>query len=175
VTRATVIALLLAGCDGGGKAAPDAGPCWPLTAEPGGEVEIGTGDIAFEPMPEILPVTRNASQSDPFLPIHSRIRGMPPGDPDDPFDRSNPRTKVSATIPDLGVTLGVDCPASIGYVDAPVNGSFDLLHSLRIGFGARPLAEVHGKQALVTIEVVGSNGRYAKAEKLVVLDAPPSN
>jgi hypothetical protein len=171
--QASLVVLVLAGCSGK-EGTPDAGPCWPLSATPGGEVELGTGDIAFEPMPDVLSITKNASQSDPFLPIHSRIRGMPPGDSNDPFDRANPRTKVSATIPDLGLTLGVECPASIGYVDAPVDGSYDLLHSLRIGFGARPLAEVHGKQAMLTVEVVGSNGVYAKAEKLVLLDAPPT-
>lgn len=169
----TVLVVVLAGCSGG-ESMPDAGPCWPITAKPGGAVEVGTGDIAFEPMPDVLPVTKNASQSDPFLPIHSRIRGMPPGNPDDPFDRANPRTKVSAAIPDLGLVLGVDCPASIGYVEAPVDDAFDLLHSLRIGFGLRPLAEIHGKQAMITVEVVGSNGVYAKAEKLVLLDAPPT-
>jgi hypothetical protein len=171
--RASVFALLLAGCSDK-EGMPDAGPCWPLPATPGGEVELGTGDIAFEPMPDVLAITKNASQSDPFLPIHSRIRGIPPGNSNDPFDRTNPRTKVSATIADLGLTLGVDCPASIGYVDAPASGSYDLLHSLRIGLGLRPLAEVHGKQAMITVEVVGSNGLYAKAEKLVLLDAPPT-
>lgn len=136
---------------------------------------MGTGDIAFEEMPDPLVVTSNASQSDPFLMIHSRIRGMPPGNADDPFDRANPRTKVAADIVGV-VVLGQDCPASIGYVPASEPDSFDLLHSLRLGFGfGFDLSSVDGKQTVITVEVVGSNGLYARAEKTVTLSVPPSD
>lgn len=164
--------LLVAACgDDGG--APDAeGPCWPLEALSGGSVELGTGDLTFEPMPATLGIISNASQSDPFIEVHARIRGMPPGDPQDPFDPRNPRTKVAAVIEELGLSLGVECPASLGYVPAPEPDAFDMLHSLRIGFGFTPLADVTGKQARITVEVVGSNKRYARDEKTVVLMAP---
>jgi hypothetical protein len=100
---------------------------------------------------------------------------MPPGNPDDPFDRENPRTKIQARIDELGLVLprGVDCPASLGYVQGPQAGTFDLIHSLRAGFGMTPLADVDGKQAVVTVEVVGSNGLYAKAEKTITIAIPP--
>lgn len=156
--------------DGGGDDAP--GPCWPLPSTPGGQVELGTGDIDFEPMPDVLTVVKNASQSDPYIEVHSRIRGMPPGSRDDPFDPKNPRTKVALVSDALGLTLGVDCPASIGYVAAPVSGAFDMIHSLRIGFGALPIDQVSGKTARITIEVVGSNRLYARDEKVVTLMVP---
>lgn len=169
---ALALTATLVACGDDEPAKTDApGPCWPLPSQPGGEVEMGTGDVDWQPMPDVLTITKNASQSDPFLQIHSRIRGMPPGDPQDAFDPTNPRTKVSAFIPDLGLTLGVDCPASLGYKPAPgLDDTFDMLRSLRIGFGTMPLEMVSGKQVRLTIEVVGSNQLYATAEKTVMLE-----
>jgi hypothetical protein len=166
--------LLLAACGDDGDGGDDAaGPCWPLEASPGGEVELGTGEIDFEQMPDVLALVANTSQSDPYIEVHSRIRGMPPGSPDDPFDPKNPRTKVGLVSEELGLTLGVECPASIGYVASPgVDGAFDMAHSLRIGFGLLPIEQVTGKHARITIEVVGSNRRYARDEKVVVLTTP---
>jgi hypothetical protein len=168
------VVLLLASCGDDGPGFDPNGPCWPLEATPGGQVEIGTGDITFEPMPDVLTIIKNASQSDPFLPVHSRIRGIPPGDSIDPFAPRNPRTKVAAVIEAAGLTLGVECPASLGYVPAPEPDTFDLVHSLRLGFGLLPLDQFAGEQARVTVEVVGANGRYARAEKVVTLMVPPS-
>jgi hypothetical protein len=165
---------LLAACGGSTETIPDAyeGPCWPLPSKPGGQVELGTGDISFETMPAMLAITKNASQSDPFLEVHARIRGMPPGNPNDIFDPRNPRTKASGRIEELNLTLGVECPASLGYVSAPESGAFDMIHSLRLGFGALPLEQVDGKQAVITIEVVGSNGLYAMDTKTVTVMNP---
>lgn len=168
------VTLLLASCGDHASQGVDAppGPCWPLDAMPGGQAELGTGDITFESMPAMLPITRNASQSDPYLQIHSRIRGLPPGDPVDILAPANPRTKVAATIDELGLTLGVECPASLGYVAAPEAGAFDLIHSLRIGLGTIPFEQVAGKQVRITLEVVGSNGLYAQDTKLATLVVP---
>jgi hypothetical protein len=167
--------LVFASCGSNDSPVADAGPCWPLNATPGGQVELGTGDITFAPMPDMIAIISSVSQSDPYLQVHSRIRGLPPGDPENIFDPRNPKTKVSAVIADLALTLGVECPASLGYIaspSSPQSGDFDLSpHSLRLGFGSFPFEQAVGKQALITIEVVGSNGRYAKAEKLVTLMA----
>jgi hypothetical protein len=174
VIRSALSLTLLASC-GGGHAAPDArpdvptGPCWPLDAMPGGQAELGTGDITFEAMPAMLPIVQNGSQSDPFLQIHSRIHGLPPGNPSDILDPGNPKTKVGATIDELGLTLGVECPASLGYVASPEAGAFDLIHSLRVGFGTMPLDQLAGKQVRITLEVVGSNGLYAQDTKMATL------
>jgi hypothetical protein len=169
------VSLVFASCGSHDRPPPDAGPCWPLNATPGGQVELGTGDVTFAPMPDMVAIINNLSQSDPYLQVHSRIRGLPPGDPQNILDPGNPKTKVSAVIADLGLTLGVECPASFGYIaspSSPQSGDFDLSpHSLRLGFGFDhpPLDQLSGKQALISIEVVGSNGRYAKADKLVTL------
>ncbi len=167
-----VVATLLAGC-GDNAADPYTGPCWPLPSEAGGEVVLGTGDITFEAMPDTVTIERNGTQSDPYLPVHARIRGMPPGDPNDYFDPANPRTRISASIDDIGLELGLACPASIGYVASLEAGAFDMLHSLRIGFGTSALAAIDGKPARIIVEVVGSNGLYARDERIVTLLAPP--
>jgi hypothetical protein len=169
--------LLLAACggkDGSGTGDVDAGPCWPLNATPGGEVELGTGDIDFEPLADTLQIVSSPAQSDPYVQIHARIRDLPPGDPNDIFASGNPKTKVDLVIESLGLSLGVACPASLGYGPAPESGAFDMVHSLHVGFGFMPIDNVPGTQGRVTIEVVGSNGHYAKAEKLVTLTAAPS-
>jgi len=169
---AIVVALLSAtvGCGGKSDDGPiDAGPCWPLAATPGGQVELGTGSIAFEPLPPTMAVMANGSQAVPYLDMYARIRGMPPGNPQDFFDPTNPRTKMTVTVPGLGVTLGVPCPSSIGYVPSPESGAFDLLHSLRVGIGSTPIEDFDGQQATLLVEVVGSNGLYAKDEKTVML------
>lgn len=165
-----VVCAALSACGSDPASSSDAGPCWPLDATPGGTVEAGTGDISFEPMPAMLAIVANGSQSDPFLQIHARMTGMPPGDPQDFFDPANPKTMVSAVIPDLGLTLGVSCPASIGYIaDADVAGAYDLAHSLRVGFGATIIDQVPGHQAMLTVTVVGSNGLVATDTKTVTL------
>jgi len=164
--------VLCAGC-GADDAAVPPGPCWPLDAVPGGSVELGTGDIKFAPMPDTVTIERNGTQSDPYLPIHARIRGLPPGDPNDFFDPTNPKTKISASVDDIGLVLGIDCPASIGYVPSPEPDAYDMLHSLRIGFGTNALSQIDGKSARLVVEVVGSNGLYARDERIVVLMAPP--
>ena len=172
--------LLLAACGGTNgttiDAAPiDAAPCWPVPSTPGGTIELGTGDIAFEPLGDTLEIISSPAQSDPFVQVHARIRDLPPGNTDDLLDPTNPRTKASLVIESLGLTLGVDCPARFAYVASPAPGAFDLVHSLHVGFGFMPIDQVPGKQGHLTIEIVGSDGHYAKAEKLVTLVAPPAS
>jgi hypothetical protein len=175
VRSALGITLLLASCGGQASQPADApGPCWPLDATPGGQAELGTGDIDFQPMPAMLPIIQDVTQSDPYLQIHARIHGLPPGNPDDFLDPRNPRTKFGASIDELGLTLELACPATVGYVASPeagAAGAFDLVHSLRIGLGTTPPAQVAGKQARITLVVVGSNGLYAQDTKLVTLTA----
>jgi hypothetical protein len=165
-----VVCTLGAACGNGSHATPDAGPCWPLAATPGGSVTIGTGDISYAPMPDMLPIVANGSQSDPFLQIHARMKGLPPGDPQDFYSPTNPRTMVGAEIPDLGLTLGVACPATIGYVVSPDDSSmYDLQHSLHVGLDTTAVGTVVGHQAIVTVTVVGSNGEFATDSKTVTL------
>lgn len=170
--------LLVAACGGGSGShdgpAPPMGPCWPLDAMPGGQVEIGTGEFDFEPLGDMLPIVTSSAQSDPFVRVHARIRGMPPGNPDNLFDPRNPRTKARLEVEGIDMPVTVDCPASIGYVAAPEPGAFDLKHSLSVGFGFMPIEPFINKQTRVVVEVVGSNGLSARAEKLVTLVmAPP--
>jgi hypothetical protein len=165
--------LLLAACGGNASPAVDAGPCWPLSATPGGQVEIGTGELTFEPLPATLSIITSSAQSDPFVLVHARIRDLPPGNPNDIFDPRNPKTKISLVVNGLTFPIGVDCPASRGYAAAPgMPGAFDMDQAIHVGFFDTPLDQVSGMQARLTVEVVGSDRRYAKDEKLVMLMAP---
>src|SRR5438270_6796628 len=97
--------LALAACGDSSHTFSDApGPCWPLPSTSGGTVQAGTGDITFEPMPSVLQITQNGTQSDPYLEIHSRMMGMPPGDSQDALNPKNPHTKVTGVIDSLGMT-----------------------------------------------------------------------
>lgn len=170
---ARCVVVALAACSGS-PAMPDAGACWPVAATPGGEVELGTGDTAFAPMPRTLPVIKDQTQGDPYLMINARIRGLPPGDPDDLLAPNNPRTKIEVAIPGLGWTLGVPCPARMGYVPArDTADAYDLARALHVGFGYdRPVQVADGEPAHITISVVGSNGLVATAEQTVTLSIP---
>jgi hypothetical protein len=75
---------------------------------------------------------------------------------------------VGASIEGVG-ELGFNCPASIGYAPSPDGNSYDMVRPIRIGIGAIPPATVDGKTATVTIEIVGSNKKYARDEKTVTL------
>jgi hypothetical protein len=164
------VTLWLAAC-GSNEHPVDAG-CGPLGDTP--SAEAGTGSFAFEPMPDVLPVFINTSQSDPYLQVHVRIHGMPPGNPGDAFDPSNPKTTMTVVIASLGLTLGPGPghPSSLGYVCSPASNAYDMIHSIKVGFGfgsTIPIDQVSGKQARITIGVVGSDGTSATDEKLVTL------
>ncbi len=166
--------VLLAACGSPAHTAVDAGPCWPLSATPGGQVEVGTGDVTFEPLPATLDIITSSVQSDPFVLVHARIHDLPPGNPQDILDPHNPKTKISLVVNGLTFPIGVDCPASRGYVAVPgMPGVFDMDQAIHVGFFDTPLDQVSGMQARITVEVVGSDGHYAKDEKLATLMAPP--
>jgi hypothetical protein len=175
--RALALALVcIAACGDDQHARLDGGPCWPLPAKPGGQVTIGTGEVGFQPMPDVVTITRSGGQASAYLPINAQIRGMPPGNPDDFFDPKNPKTKVSATLVDTGAALGVqiDCPASIPYVASTESGTYEMLHALRIDLGMTAPEVVANKQAILVVEVVGSNGVYAMDQKQVTMELPPA-
>jgi len=169
--------MLLASCGGGGASAPpdQMGPCGPVDSMSGGQVELGTGNLAFEPMPDMLPIIMDASQAAPHLLVQSRIRGIPPGDPDNLLDPGNPQTKVSVVIDALGVTLGGAYPARYGYVPSPDPGAscaFDLKQAIGVSLEMTPPDQAAGQQARITIVVTGSNGVSGQDMKLVTLTPP---
>jgi hypothetical protein len=152
---------------------PYDGPCWPLPSEPGGDVELGTGN-KFEAMPDVLEVTTSSIQTDSYLQIQARIHGIPGGNADSALDPANPRTMVKVEIPDVAVVLGPDCPATRGYVPSANPDTSELLSPFHLGFGyGFPIDTVEGKQARIVLEVVGSNGLHARTEKVVTLVVPP--
>jgi hypothetical protein len=167
-------ALALAACGDGNHVFNDApGPCWPVPSTPGGSVTLGTGDVTWQPLGATMTITKDASQGDPFLAIHSRMHGFPPGDPQDSLNTKNPKTKLSAVVDGTNFMMGVPCPATLGYVNSPdgVSGDYDLVHGLRLGFMTSSNAQTQSGHTIhITLEVVGNNGLYAKDERTVMID-----
>jgi hypothetical protein len=168
--------LLLAACSG--KDAADdgnlGGACWPLeNTHAGGSVEAGTGELAFMPMPNMLGVVANGSQSDPYLVINVKMKGIDPGDPQDALNPDNPHTKITGTVDALSMTFGVDCPARIGYMpSASQPGYLELAHGLRIGLKDKATADaVGGDMMRISVAVVDKNGTMATDEKTVIIEA----
>jgi hypothetical protein len=171
---------LAAGCSGGGGAS-DAGAdgdggslnCdWPIdSSTEAGEIQIGTGVSAFEPMPEQLRFIRG-TQSGTFLIVHSRMKGLEPGNPDDFLEPKNPKTKFSAVLFD-GTVVGRECPSSLGYEPSAEPGYFER----RTFQGLEFLPFAVGQKAFDTtvklrVEVIDSEGRHASDERDVFCEAP---
>jgi hypothetical protein len=151
------------------------GPCWPIdTSTPGGEVEVGTGVDAYEPMPDSLPLVYG-EQMGYHITARARMRGMNPGPrPSDVLSQLNPRSKFNAIPLDTGVPISnTPCPYRIFYEPAP-DGDGDVLPAyIEIRFDTSlVLADIVDKQYRVIVEVIDADGKYAKAEKVITAIAP---
>ena len=168
-----VLAALAAGAGcGDSHAPPDApGACWPLTANGGGTVELGTGQLVFEPMPDLVPIVRDSAQAAyPFVEIMARIHGIPPGEnPQNTLDPSHPKTMVTGTVDGFAQTFGLHCPANKGYVPAAVAGAYDLAEDVPLAFSGVAISDLAGKQCHIVLDVVGRNGVSGHVEKVVTL------
>jgi hypothetical protein len=170
--RWAALVSMLAACGGGDDSpTPDSAP-EPACADVS-EVELGTGLFEF-PMPDRIPLRRG--QAIPFISINPYVRGIPPGT-DDPFDPANPKTRVTGVlVEDPSTTFGYDAPSTLGYVPSPIPCTFQQGgDGYRMTFNTtRPQIFV-GKQLLIRVEVVGSNGLAAYTEKQVVVYDPILN
>ncbi|MBA3819269.1 MAG: hypothetical protein H0X17_10285 [Deltaproteobacteria bacterium] len=164
---------LFAGCKDGGPAGPDAG-CWPMeAATPGGEVELGTGIGGFEPLPASLRFIQG-TQGGTFLVVNARIRGLAPGNPNDFFDPGNPKTLFTAIEFD-GTEIRPPCPGTLGYVPAGPDhferARAQYLEFLPYEVGSRAF----NTNVRLVVEIIDANGRYARDERVVFAEAPPSS
>jgi hypothetical protein len=162
-------AVACSGC----TAQHDGGPCWPIAASHvGGQVTIGTGDVAFQAFGSVLPIV--TGQGLPLVEVQSRISGIPPGDPDNPFAPGNPKTLVTGTV-DTGYTIGAACPATLGYRASPAGpGLYDITGAIKVPVGdAQTTAQQAGHSIHLVLEVIGSDGAYAKDQHDVTLGPFP--
>jgi len=121
-------------------AVPDAAP---ITSS----LELGTGDVVFEPMTDGTLSLIWGIQGGHHFNVSLRAFGIAPGNPEVRTDLDNPRTVFRALLDGVPIDDGM---ASYGHAFLPgdVEGAYDLLgHRLIIGV---PCAEV--ADATVTIE-----------------------
>jgi hypothetical protein len=165
--------------DGGSDASVDAsmpGPCWPIEmTTPGGEVEVGTGVDAYQPMPDELPLVFGDQQGY-HITARARIRGMNPGMVGDVLNQNkkNPGTKFWAIALADQAQIGVSpCPYRIFYEPAgDADGDvFPFYVEIRFDTSLQ-LADIVDKQYRVIVEVIDADGMYAKGEKVITAIAP---
>jgi len=155
------------------SAADDAAAdCWPIdTSTPEGIIEIGTGTGGFEPMPDTLPFIAG-TQGGTFLIVHSRIKGLEPGNPDDFLEPTNPKTKFSAIMFD-GTEVTRECPGTVGYQPSAEEGYFERQRFQNLEFLPFELGErAFDTDMTVIVEVIDVNGHYARDERHIFASAP---
>jgi hypothetical protein len=174
---AVAVAVVLAtGCgDNTSSSQPDATldrPCWPIeTSVPGGEIELGTGNVSFEPMPASIPFILGG-QGGTFLYLNARIRGLEPGDPTDLFAARNPRTRFQVVLGD-GTVVGPECGASVGFRATADDGYFERAAPQQQAFLPYSLGErAFDTNVQIIVEVIDIDGNYARDEKTVFTTRP---
>ena len=180
-------ALALAGgCSAGGDEGPprddgagdggDQGGCDRIEPsdddEGDGEVALGTGYEAFEPLDDDIPIIAGP-QGGFHLNLNARVRGLDLGDPDDLLDPENPSTAFGIYTAE-GERLDIDtCPVRVGY---RADGDEGVLpRGVSVVFevaGVEELVPLFDGPVLVRVEVVDSRGRYAADERTIVVRAP---
>ncbi|MDB4959315.1 MAG: hypothetical protein JWO36_6884 [Myxococcales bacterium] len=149
----------------------DAAPqnCWPVeTSTPKGSVDLGTGDTAFEAMPDQLALVYG-EQGGFHIPARSRIHGLEPGDPVDIANPTNPRTRFIAYFENGDPNTNVKCGVRLGY--GTVAGDYTIANRVMFDPVLGPGA-LFNKRFRVTLEVIDSTGGYAMDEKMITALPP---
>jgi hypothetical protein len=169
------------GCSGGSDDAPtdgdgagDSGGCDGIErGEEGGEVEIGSGYDAFEPLDDDIPII-GGPQGGFHLNLNARVEGLELGDPDDLLDPANPSTVFSIYTEGNGERLDIDtCPVRVGYRAEGDHGV--LRRGVSVVFevsGLDELVPLFDRPVLVQVEVVDVGGRHATDARTIVVRAP---
>lgn len=156
--------LLLAVC-----ACGDNVPC-----ESGRAVALGTGDGVFEPMPLVLDISDNGQAGIPYLPLRTRIWGIPPGDPTNELSPGNPTTVIHAAVDPIGWRF--DGTAMLGYgpvTDAGGCEGDDVGRLLRLTLTVEEGRAMVGLPVEFLVMVIGNNGATASADMTVTVGSYP--
>jgi hypothetical protein len=154
-------------------AAPDARPlCYNGggTLTPGAEVDLrtfrdGIGLIRLNDDEE-LSVYAGPQGGHHFY-MHARIRGLSPGDPDQPTE-TNPATWFSATLVEDGTDLTqAPCVFPLAY-EVDGDGELALPYAPILQLNSVYVPAIYGKRVRIKVEVMDGEGRYATREVEVV-------
>ncbi len=149
-------------------------PCWVDEVRVStGTATLGTGDGRFEPMPEMLPL-QHGTQGGYNLVVNVRMGRLAPGNPDNPLDPGNPRTRVHAFFTDTNVPLTLDshCPFRTAYVPS-AGGDYELSQGIPLLFDNCWRAnDLSGRRIRLELELVDATGGYATAVATVTAAAP---
>lgn len=172
--------LAITACSGGASgtdAAIDAyvpGPCWPEgPTTPHGNVVLGTGYTAYEPMPANLVLEYGVQDGYNFI-ANVRMSGFDPGNPSDVLDPKNPRTRIRAYFEDGNIPLNfyASCPVRLSYIDAG-GGEYVMQSGIPIIFETCWRSDnLIGKRIRIDLELADAQGRVAVDSKIVTA-APP--
>lgn len=160
--------------DGSIEDAPAPKPCWELVDPiPKGVGILGTGYDQFETMPTDLPI-EFGPQNGFNIVANVQMQGLEPGNPDDIFDPSNPRTRILTYFADTGVPLrrSANCPYRVGY--KPIDATtYEFSAGVPIIFDTCWRAgQLIGHQIRIKLEIFDSARGYVVNERVVTLAAP---
>ena len=159
--------LLVAVC-----ACGDNDPCAPVK---GSAVLLGAGIGQFESMPPVLDISDLGQAGYPFLPLRTRIWGIPPGDPTDPLTVGNPATTLDATADSLSWSF--HGTLTLGYMPSAERDAChgdDLAGLLRVPIGGPKQAqEFAGQEVKLAVTVAGNDGTSASDAKAVIVGSYP--
>lgn len=145
----------------------------------GGEVELGTGTLAWEPLADEAELTIIAGpQGGHHFIVHARIRDLEPGDQSVPGSEHNPTTGFFAYLADTGEQMDLGLPPyHLGYGDGDADG-FSYLASGRLLIldDRAGVAQWYGQRVRLRVQVEDERGRRASDERIVIAvedDNPP--
>jgi len=152
-----------------GACGDDGGP--PIDAGIG-EVELGTGVDAFEPLvSDQLELFAGPQGGHHFI-VHARIAGFLPGDPTMPGSVDNPATTFAAFSADVQIDLRLP-PYRLGYVEQS-DGTFDLGAGRILQVDEAVVPDLYGAQVTLTVQVVDPAGTHGEDRVTgTVVEGPP--
>lgn len=143
-------------------------PCWLDTYTPAGTVTLGTGATQYMPMPDMVPL-EYGSQDGFDIPVNAQITGLLGGNPSNPLDPSNPRTRFHGFFTDGSPINPGNCGIRIGY---QADGT--MAHGSAILFDTSlQMCDLFGLQVHIVVEIIDSAGHYATDQKDVICEPPP--
>jgi hypothetical protein len=159
---------------------PPSGPCWfDPPYNPAGSIVLGTGSMTFEPMPDMPNLEPPGQQVPSYdLAVNAQMTGLEPGNPIDPLDPHNPRTRFRGVFVDTGASIYPALgPCGVRVAYSPASGAtFELSRGTPLVFDpALTGTDLFGREVRVTVEIIDANMHYAIDEKVVTLQPPPQS